>query len=485
MSDYKRWVSYIYSYDENVKKNNSGYIRVETRGMITRLMVHINTSDETGRLLAYVFVREDSVMKGVLLGSIDVDKNGAQGSFEINSYDIMGSGFKMTEAGGMVVINEVQAEESARALSFYASEWDDSPIDITDFREDMIKAASKKSEYLTEDDAVEMAENITDEVSVVEMATDTIKDISAMEMEEDITDEVSVVEMATDTIKDISAMEMEEDITDEVSVVEMATDIMKDIPVVENAQTAEKSDEDYNEECKEVFKKAPKEVFKGLSKEVSNGVPKEVPWEGPKDVSGEVPWEGPKDVSGEVPKDVPWEVSKDVSREGPKDVSREVFMGLSKEISEDMSAAETRKDTAEDEVAVTECIKRHPLKTRAADLEKIENVLKTYPYMYPFEDDSVDVCVRLEPGDIDKLPVDTWLLANNSFLLNGYYSYRHIILMKMNSDSKPVYLVGVPGIHRQREDFLAGMFGFKMFKPIRDVSTVKGEFGYWCMNICP
>ena len=441
MSDYKRWVSYIYSYDENVKKNNSGYIRVETRGMITRLMVHINTSDETGRLLAYVFVREDSVMKGVLLGSIDVDKNGAQGSFEINSYDIMGSGFKMTEAGGMVVINEVQAEESARALSFYASEWDDSPIDITDFREDMIKAASKKSEYLTEDDAVEMAENITDEVSVVEMATDTIKDISAMEMEEDITDEVSVVEMATDTIKDTSAMEMEEDITDEVSVVEMATDIMKDMPVVENAQTAEKSDEDYNEECKEVFKKAPKEVFKGLSKEVSNGV--------------------------------------------PKDVSGEVFMGLSKKISEDMSAAEARKDTAEDEVAVTECIKNHPLKTRAADLEKIENVLKTYPYMYPFEDDSVDVCVRLEPGDIDKLPVDTWLLANNSFLLNGYYSYRHIILMKMNSDSKPVYLVGVPGIHRQREDFLAGMFGFKMFKPIRDVSTVKGEFGYWCMNICP
>lgn len=423
MSDYKRWVSYIYSYDENVKKNNSGYIRVETRGMITRLMVHINTSDETGRLLAYVFVREDSVMKGVLLGSIDVDKNGAQGSFEINSYDIMGSGFKMTEAGGMVVINEVQAEESARALSFYASEWDDSPIDITDFREDMIKAASKKSENLTEDDAVEMAENITDEVSVVEMATDTIKDISAMEMEEDITDEVSVVEMATD--------------------------IMKDMPVVENVQTAEKSDEDYNGECKEVFKKAPKEVFKGLSKEVFNGVPKDVPWEVPKDVSGEV------------------------------------FMGLSKEISEDMSAAETRKDTAEDEVAVTECIKKHPLKTRAADLEKIENVLKTYPYMYPFEDDSVDVCVRLEPGDIDKLPVDTWLLANNSFLLNGYYSYRHIILMKMNSDSKPVYLVGVPGIHRQREDFLAGMFGFKMFKPIRDVSTVKGEFGYWCMNICP
>jgi|GEM_PF-1772831 len=423
MSDYKRWVSYIYSYDENVKKNNSGYIRVETRGMITRLMVHINTSDETGRLLAYVFVREDSVMKGVLLGSIDVDKNGAQGSFEINSYDIMGSGFKMTEAGGMVVINEVQAKESARALSFYASEWDDSPIDITDFREDMIKAASKKSENLTENDAVEMAENITDEVSAVEMATDTIKDISAMEMEEDITDEVSVVEMATD--------------------------IMKDMPVVENVQTAEKSDEDYNGECKEVFKKAPKEVFKGLSKEVSNGVP--------------------KDVSGEV----------------PKDVSGEVFMGLSKEISEDMSAAETRKDTAEDEVAVTGCIKNHPLKTRAADLEKIENVLKTYPYMYPFEDDSVDVCVRLEPGDIDKLPVDTWLLANNSFLLNGYYSYRHIIVMKMNSDSKPVYLVGVPGIHRQREDFLAGMFGFKMFKPIRDVSTVKGEFGYWCMNICP
>ena len=415
MSDYKRWVSYIYSYDENVKKNNSGYIRVETRGMITRLMVHINTSDEAGRLLAYVFVREDSVMKGVLLGSIDVDKNGAQGSFEINSYDIMGSGFKMTEAGGMVVINEVQAEESARALSFYASEWDDSPIDITDFREDMIKAASKKSEYLTEDDAVEMAENITDEVSVVEMATDTIKDTSAMEMEEDITDEVSVVEMATD--------------------------IMKDMPVVENAQTAEKSDEDYNEECKE--------VFKGLSKEVSNGV------------------------------------LKDVSEEVTKEVSEEVFMGLSKEISEDMSAAEARKDTAEDEVAVTECIKNHPLKTRAADLEKIENVLKTYPYMYPFEDDSVDVCVRLEPGDIDKLPVDTWLLANNSFLLNGYYSYRHIILMKMNSDSKPVYLVGVPGIHRQREDFLAGMFGFKMFKPIRDVSTVKGEFGYWCMNICP
>ena len=49
--------------------------------------------------------------------------------------------------------------------------------------------------------------------------------------------------------------------------------------------------------------------------------------------------------------------------------------------------------------------------------------------------------------DMKKLSQKNWYLANNSFLLHGYYNYRHLLLI---TDEGKRYL-GVPGIYHRRE----------------------------------
>ena len=119
--------------------------------------------------------------------------------------------------------------------------------------------------------------------------------------------------------------------------------------------------------------------------------------------------------------------------------------------------------------------------TKTESLAK--KIFKHYPGMYPFEDDEILECVKLEPHDIGIFSMDKWPLANNSFLLHGYYTYRHLIFAKMRHNNKPKYVLGVPGIFRDRERFMANMFGFRGFKGVRNKPLGIGEFGYWYLEI--
>lgn len=104
---------------------------------------------------------------------------------------------------------------------------------------------------------------------------------------------------------------------------------------------------------------------------------------------------------------------------------------------------------------------------------------KGYPRIEAFEDDEILECVRIEPQDIGLLPIECWDLANNSFLLHGYYSYRHLVFAKMKWGEGIKNAVGVPGIFYNREKFMASMFGFEQFKSIKITEQKTGEFGYW------
>ena len=106
----------------------------------------------------------------------------------------------------------------------------------------------------------------------------------------------------------------------------------------------------------------------------------------------------------------------------------------------------------------------------------LEKMLDQGMRMYPFEDDEMRACVRLEPQDIGRLPMQYWRLAGNSFLLHGYYSYRHLVMAQKNDGT---YILGIPGINYERENFMAQMFGFHKFKPVRAHIQPGGAFGYW------
>lgn len=102
-----------------------------------------------------------------------------------------------------------------------------------------------------------------------------------------------------------------------------------------------------------------------------------------------------------------------------------------------------------------------------------------FMHMCPFEDRDIIDCVRVEPGDLEYLPQEYWMLGNNSFLMHGYYSYGHLILAKKQTQERTDYLIGVPGFRYNRDRFLAELFGFTAFLPLK-----KGEeFGYWYLTL--
>lgn len=114
------------------------------------------------------------------------------------------------------------------------------------------------------------------------------------------------------------------------------------------------------------------------------------------------------------------------------------------------------------------------------DLSPMEKIIEQGMRMFPFDDDQMTACVRMEPQDIGMLPMKYWRLAGNSFLLHGYYSYRHLIMARRNDGT---FIFGIPGVDYERERFMARMFGFNQFKPVRASAIGPGQFGYWYMEL--
>lgn len=105
-------------------------------------------------------------------------------------------------------------------------------------------------------------------------------------------------------------------------------------------------------------------------------------------------------------------------------------------------------------------------------------IFSTHSNMYPFEDDEMEACVQISPADFSDFPKEFWRLGSNTFLLQGYYNYRHLILAY--ADGK--LYVGIPGQFHRRDKYLADMFGFGKFKGIHNKPGKLGDFGYWLME---
>lgn len=94
---------------------------------------------------------------------------------------------------------------------------------------------------------------------------------------------------------------------------------------------------------------------------------------------------------------------------------------------------------------------------------------------------------KIQRQDLSRLPRKEWRLANNSFLLHGFYNYHHLLYIEENGD----IWIGVPGIYHEKEKMAAKSFGFSHFRRVVDVDVQLEEhetntfedFGYWCRQI--
>ncbi len=97
---------------------------------------------------------------------------------------------------------------------------------------------------------------------------------------------------------------------------------------------------------------------------------------------------------------------------------------------------------------------------------------------FPFEGQEIE-CIRMQLNDLKEFPRKYWYIGNNSFLLHGFFNYRHIIFGEMMEKGEKRYLIGVPGVFMNQERVMAAMFGFPEFRTAKNTEYKTGNFGYW------
>ena len=111
---------------------------------------------------------------------------------------------------------------------------------------------------------------------------------------------------------------------------------------------------------------------------------------------------------------------------------------------------------------------------------KWEQLSSIYPHIHPFRDAREFLSVG--PEDFVVLRERCYQMTHNSFLLHGYYNYRHLLLMRQENPGEVKYYIGVPGNFYEREKQVAGMFGFESFEGAREPAW-DGDFGYYLISV--
>lgn len=139
------------------------------------------------------------------------------------------------------------------------------------------------------------------------------------------------------------------------------------------------------------------------------------------------------------------------------------------------------KNSAEPEVSPDSADKEAEIQAEAAVERKSgqDSFLEGLTEMYPFEDDEIEWCYQIRPEDFNQFPMEYWHYAKNSFLLQGFYNYRHLVY----AHTKGRNYIGVPGQFIRREQYLATRFGFQKFKQVRKKSLSMGDYGYWMREL--
>lgn len=128
MAGYRRFVAYVYEYQKEKKGSNCGFVKVEVRGDICRIDLHLQCPGliSGSECRVYGFVRNRGLLDGILLGSCMTEAESAECVLETSAEHMGDSERTLDEMGGMIF--------TADQGGFFGTEWDDQVIRPGNFR---------------------------------------------------------------------------------------------------------------------------------------------------------------------------------------------------------------------------------------------------------------------------------------------------------------------------------------------------------------
>ena len=478
MPDYRRLVSYIYNYEDGIKRNNIGYARVEARNGQCKCTIHVTVpSLNDKQLRAYMFKRTDNKLSGVLLGNVTVRNGIGEMRLVTEPMRLMNTNYSITDMGGIILMYSDK--------KYLATCWDEvtlTPSMVLSIENKAEESNDKSVEsrplqaaqVVEEKDHKEVAEakevnKEKEEVTKAESNLDKAEAIETTKLAEGNTganNEVEASEFNTNTkpFKIEDNIKLEED-----KIIEKKHEQIQEGNIPRDG-VSEKEPYFDGTVCEESLKEDNFDpVYSG--DELISDVPltdDEVNDLINNPSSGEELLEG--DLEEEEQPSRPVNPGAPINQGRPVNPGRPINPRTPPYTPTSPNNLEIQNTTANNDSFLED----HPI---------AKKLFMERPRLHPFEDNEIAWCVRIEPQDINMLPVDLWPLASNSFLLHGYYGHRHLIFAKVNTKGSNNYIIGIPGIYHNRERFMARMFGFENFKCAKRRERRIGEFGYWYLPV--
>lgn len=380
MLDYKRFISYLYTYVEGEKGVNVGYIRCEQRQGICRFTLNLQDRQgiEGGRYKVYLYKADpDGTPIGYYLDEMVISKNCGELRKQTPSDNVWNTDNRIEDFDGVIAVYDKE--------HVYASQWNDEPI--------------QPRLFLTYSDWKNKKE------------ADSPSTVSAHVRES----EGLAFHIAELSERQEQKWEKEREAAPEEEVQEQ----MHPLPL----------SEEYAQELTE----APEA---SLSRNIAEKL-----------------WE-----QAAAPKEV-------VSN------SMEEYTSLENQMPEQAEEAPSEKE-------------KKKTGRRVEISELTIRLMEKSPKLPDFDNHEIYDCVRIEPNDIGLLEMENWRLGVNSFLTHGYYNYKYLMLGKLRfQDGAVKAVLGVPGVFDNKEQYIAKIFGFEVFVPVKHTNVKTGNFGYWIVEL--
>lgn len=200
MAGYRRFIAYVYEYQDEKKGNGKGFIKVESRDGICRMQYKLSgvCADTDVPAKIYGYIRREESCEGVLLGECNLAGGNIQFEQEMTSQNIGGSLYSLENLCGLIILTD--------SGIMYGSGWDDKPIRLGEIL--LPKEAMRKEEEeeiavepVLEDEEMETAETEQDVQQEIIEEEENLEERAMENQEENFQEEPPEPQMAEQSVE--------------------------------------------------------------------------------------------------------------------------------------------------------------------------------------------------------------------------------------------------------------------------------------------
>ena len=445
MSDYRRFIAYVYEYQKSKKQANCGFIKVEVREQRCTIEVHLHCPGISVDVpcAVYGFIRKDGLINGIRLADCETEADTVECLIETDAHNMNESGFSLGKMGGMILITQTGL--------FFGTEWDDQNIRPDNFRELPISSPASRHPVSNTSDTPISSGSETSGTSVLPASeTSGIPDQSDSEASGipvrpgSETSGISV-EPDPEISSFLSGAEsaLRKQSTD--SAVSETLSSVTESPTASNSSFTDSAENSAVNKSQSIFENNPEYNRNHTTDELLTK-------------ASELPSNQSADSPDSVPKTQGTNASPEIHNNPNTPVSAEQSSNSHTESVSDISADKSAADFSK------------------TSTDSGSSGLPFGEEFYPFNDGEIASAWKIQPRDFLYFPAQSNALRNNRFLQYGFYNFGHLLLgLRSNGQ----YIIGVPGGYNQQERFMANMFGFPYFKESTYIQLPGIRGGYW------